>query len=199
MKVLAPYLPMIFIVLMAYPGYRLMKFKGYTGRRYLLLLFAPIPIFWIILGFVRTRSLHGQRDLWSYISIFFGAALYLLWLFSAISNPEQLNVVIAVSIVSVFGVAGYYLMKIKGHIGWNYLALCISSMPIFWIIFGLLKSNNERTDEKQLWSFVAFCWGLTMLYINYQSVHIAGLNHLSWKIIGSAFVSFIGPFTDYFN
>ena len=194
MKGIASYLPIIFIVLMAYPGYKLMKLKGYTGRRYLLLLFAFVPFFWIILGLVKPRTPHIIRRGWDYISILFGTIYLLVVFLGAFGNPERFANLVMIVMVTVFGLFGYYFLKLKGYVGGNYLVLFISSMPFFWIIFGLLRSNNERTDEKQLWSFVAICWGLAMLYINYQSVHIEGW---SWAYItGRAlFTPFYEPLT----
>ena len=56
-------------------------------------------------------------------------------------------------------------MKLKGYTSWNYVALVISSMPLFWFVFGFLRANNVPTKKTRLWSYVALAWGVISLAI----------------------------------
>ncbi len=164
MREIAPLIPLAILAFIFLLGYMLLKWKGYTDWRRLFALSAIIPSFWIIAGFLPSKLPTKKSKIWSGVAVAFGL-IYLVYFMEYGISTGNLGTPILANFIVIAAFLGYRFMKWKGYTSWNYIAIIISSTPLFWIVFGLLKSNNEPTTTKRIWSFIAVLGGLTLIYI----------------------------------
>lgn len=166
MREIAPFIPLVILVFFCLLGYRFLKRKGYADWKGLFALSAIIPSFWIIAGFLPSKLPDKKSKIWSGLAVAFGLIYFVYFMKYGISI-SNLGTPILANFIVITAFLGYRFMKWKGYTSWNYVAIIISFTPLFWIVFGLLKSNNQRTKAKRIWSFVAITGGLILLYVGF--------------------------------
>lgn len=63
--------------------------------------------------------------------------------------------------------AGFLFLRLKGYTSWWYLSIVLSWTPLFWLVFGMMRTRSESKLSKPVSWLVTVTAALVTVFLTY--------------------------------